>query len=124
MNGTNHYASLPIWGGTIELVKAVNKITELIPRSELAGITNALKRTLVDLPIAIAKAFGTLENEARPAHIIKALDALDTIEVLLQVAVDLGYVDNSKREKVLENTAGLSLQIKQLNAEIEKKLKK
>ncbi len=122
MNRERTYTSLPVYSNTIELVQAVNKITELIPRSELAGLTHKLKLSAIELPVSIALGFGEdASPDDRQTHIHEALNKLAGIEVLLQVALDLKFVHAKKLEKVLQASASLSLQIRQLQAEIEKK---
>lgn len=125
MNGERTYTSLAVYTNAVALVQSINKITELIPRSELAGLTHKLKLSAIELPVNIALGFGeTANQDERQTFIQDALRKLDSIAVLLQLSLDLKYVPVKKLEKVMKASAALSLQIKQIQAEIEKKAKR
>lgn len=122
MNGERTYTSLAVYTNAVALVQSINKITELIPRSELAGLTHKLKLSAIELPVNIALGFGeTASQDERQTYIQDALSKLDTIEVLLQLTLDLKFVPAKKLEKVLKASAELSLKIRQIQAELDKK---
>lgn len=124
MNAEKSFTKLPVWTEAIELVKQVNQLADLFPKSELAGITHLVKSNLANLPVSLALGFKPAAGDERPGHIQKAQATIETLEVLLQVAYELEYVNEKKLSKVLEKTADLALTIKQVNARIEKDLKK
>jgi four helix bundle protein len=52
------YKQLIVWQKSIELVKAIFKLTEDFPKSELYGLTSQIRRAVVSIPANIAEGYG------------------------------------------------------------------
>ncbi len=50
-----YYKDLKIWQKGISLVKAVYEITDKMPRAEVYGLTNQIRRSAVSIPSNIAE---------------------------------------------------------------------
>ena len=52
------YKQLIVWQKSIELVKAIFKLTESFPKSELYGLASQIRRAAVSIPANIAEGYG------------------------------------------------------------------
>ena len=51
----NSYKDLVVWQRSIELVKEIYRITKLLPKEELYGLTSQMRRSGVSIPSNIAE---------------------------------------------------------------------
>jgi four helix bundle protein len=52
------YRDLRVWERAMDLVAASYKLTELLPRSEVHGLTAQIRRAVVSIPANIAEGHG------------------------------------------------------------------
>ncbi len=100
-----HYRDLIAWQKGIDLVVAVYEATYGFPQREIYGLTSQVRRAAVSVPSNIAEGQGRgTPNEfghgLRVAH-----GSLLESETQLIIARRLGYLDTSKTESLLTQTA-------------------
>ena len=50
-----YYKDMEVWKESIKLVTDIYKITETYPQSELFGLTNQIRRSVISIPSNIAE---------------------------------------------------------------------
>jgi four helix bundle protein len=86
------FRKLDAWKRAHELVLAVYRATQALPKEELFGVTMQLRRTATAIPSRIAEGCGREVNGEFVADLRRALVACNETEYLLLLARDLGYL--------------------------------
>ena len=96
-----NYKDLIVWQKSMSLAKEIYRLANKLPKEELYGLTNQLKRAAVSIPSNIA------EGNGRKSE----------VETQLLLCVELNYLESADTETALE----LSTEVgKMLNAMIAK----
>lgn len=99
------YRDLIAWRKAMELACEIYRRTELFPRVEVYGLIAQLRRAVVSLPSKIAEGHERTDYRQFLAH---ALGSLMEIETQILLAADLGYLEETKAEALLQRTAELA----------------
>ena len=103
-----HYKELEVWKKSIELVKAVYKLTEKFPKEEQFGLTSQIKRAVISIPSNIAEGNMRMSNKENSRFINIAMGSLTEVETQLIIAKELGFIkDISKDEELLKKVNAL-----------------
>ena len=86
------FRKLDVWKRAHELVLAVYRATQSLPKEELFGVTMQLRRTATAIPTRIAEGCGREVNSEFVADLRRGLVACNETEYLLLLAKDLGYL--------------------------------
>ena len=86
-----HYKDLTVWQKAIDLVVEVYRLTKKLPKEELYGLTNQLRRAAVSIPSNIAEGQG--RNSAKEfLHFLSiARGSQKELETQLYVCTRLEY---------------------------------
>ncbi len=86
------YKNLIAWQKGMLLAKEVYLITQKLPREELFGLTNQLRRAAVSVPSNIAEGYNR-HSDRELNHFLKiAKGSVAEVETQLLLCVELGYV--------------------------------
>lgn len=93
--GSDAVRNLEVWQEGMSLVREVYRLTKSWPTEELYGLTAQARRASVSIPANLAEGMGrgTAGELARFSH--NALGSAYELDTLLQIAVDLGYLDQA-----------------------------
>lgn len=99
---SRNYRDLVVWQDSIQLAKAIYKLTEKFPKHETYALADQIRRAAVSVPSNIA------EGQARKApgdfrrflHI--ALGSLAEVDTQLVLAQEFGYLTDSDVHKMFE----------------------
>jgi len=97
-----YYKDLKIWQKGILLVKEVYKITEKMPRVEVYGLTNQIRRSAVSIPSNIAEGQSRQHEKEFKQFLYLALGSLAELETQLIIANELNYVNREDLKGVGE----------------------
>jgi four helix bundle protein len=102
---------LEIWNEAMVLVKRVYAVTREFPKEEVYGLSSQVRRAVVSVPANLAEGVGRGGNAelARFAQI--ALGSAYELETLLQIAVDLEYIDATRLEPLNNDLERLTRRI-------------
>jgi four helix bundle protein len=101
------YKDLVAWRKAMELVGEVYRMTQGFPQKELYGLTSQLRRAAVSVPSNIAEGQGRLSKGEFHQFLGHARGSLMEVETQVLIAQDLGYLDKTSTEKLLEKAAEL-----------------
>jgi four helix bundle protein len=92
MSVIRRYSDLLAWQKAMDLVEAVYAATKSLPREEIYGLTNQIRRSAVSIPSNIAE--GHCRNGRREFvhHLSIALGSLGELETQILIASRLGYL--------------------------------
>ncbi|HYF62447.1 MAG TPA: four helix bundle protein [Herpetosiphonaceae bacterium] len=92
---TQTYRDLVVWQKSMDLVMAVYQLCRHFPDSERFGLTSQMPRADVSIPSNIAEGYGRLNPGDYARFLITARGSLMEVETQLQIALHLGYIQDS-----------------------------
>ena len=88
------YKDLIIWQKSRLLVRTVYILTRKLPKEELFGQTNQVRRAVVSIPSNIAEGFNRGSDKEFIHFLRIAKGSAAEVETQLILCVDLGYLDS------------------------------
>jgi four helix bundle protein len=98
------FRKLDVWKRAHELVLAVYRATQSLPKEEVFGITMQLRRTATTIATRIAEACGRDSTAEFAADLRRSATACNETEYLLLLAKDLGYLKPEMHEGLSAET--------------------
>ncbi len=87
-----YYKDLEVWKEAIQLVNEVYKLTENFPKSEIFGLTNQIRRSVVSIPSNIAEGTVKYSDKDTLKFLDIALGSLAELETQVLISQNLGYI--------------------------------
>ena len=111
--GPDSVCNLAVWRESLEIVKAVYRVSGGWPRDQLYGLTSQVRSAAVSVPANLAEGVGrgSAKETARFASI--ALGSVYELDTLLHIAQELGYAEPETASSLRTR---LSLVAKQLSS--------
>ena len=97
------YRDLVVWQKSMALVSEIYLLTKGFPKEELYGITSQIRRSAVSIPSNIAEGYGRNSTQDYIRFLQIACGSLYEIQTQLEIAVNLGYLENGRSQTVLQN---------------------
>ena len=113
------YRDLKVWERAMDLVVASYKLTELLPKSEVYGLTAQIRRAAVSIPANIAEGHGRDHLGDYLHHLSVANGSLMELETHFLIANRLAYLRMTEIELPLQ----LSGEVSRMLAGLTRKLK-
>ncbi len=101
------YKDLIAWQKAMHLVTDIYRATATFPREEIYGLTSQVRRAAVSIPSNIAEGQGRLSKKDFNHFLSQARGSLMEIETQLQIAQNLGYLDEKNTHVLLQGCAEL-----------------
>jgi four helix bundle protein len=102
MARSKSYRELIVWQKAMQLAKQVYAISEKLPKSEAYGLLGQIRRAAVSVPSNIAEGHGRL-TDAQFRHFLgNARGSLYETQTQLELAGDLGYLDEQQVLSLME----------------------
>jgi four helix bundle protein len=108
------FRDLEIWKRGIDLVKSIYEITKSFPNSECYGLTSQIRRAAVSVPSNIAEGHIRGHKAEFRQFLFIALGSLAELETQVIIAHELGYLENIKKNKFIEEIDILGKQMRTL----------
>ena len=86
------FRELKVWGKAHEMALRSYRLTESLPKHELFGMTNQIRRCEASIPANIAEGCGRLGNAELHRFLQIACGSASELEYHLLLARDLGYL--------------------------------
>ena len=87
-----HYKDLTVWHKTIDLTTEIYRITKKLPKDELYGLTNQMRRAAVSIPSNIAEGNGRASTGDYVRFLTIARGSVAEVETQLYICVRLNYL--------------------------------
>ena len=86
------YRELVVWQKSIQLVKEVYLLTNLLPKEELFGLSSQLRRAAVSVPSNIAEGYGRNSRQDYLRFLNIARGSTYEVETQIEICIVLGYL--------------------------------
>jgi len=120
MNGVKKiqsFTDLEVWREAHKLVLLIYEITKKFPKEEIFALVSQMRRAVVSITSNIAEGFSRQSYKEKVQFYSMARGSLTELENQLLIAKDVGYIDNSEFNKVMDQ---ITVVHKLLNAFIKK----
>ena len=97
-----HYKDLVVWQRAMDLVVEVYRLTKKLPKDELYGLTNQLRRAAVSIPSNIAEGNARTSSGDYLRFLSIARGSNAEVEIQLLICVRLDYLAQEDIETALE----------------------
>ena len=119
----NSYRDLKVWQKAMELVVESYRITTLLPKAEMYGLTSQIRRAAVSIPANIAEGHGRDHLGDYLHHLSMAKGSLMELETHLLIASSLSYLGKNDLEPVFTRTVELGKMLAGLSRNLKNTLK-
>ena len=96
------FRDLRVWQKGIELVKQTYKITRTLPKDEQYTLSSQMRRAAISVPSNIAEGFRRRYDKEHKQFLNIALGSCAELETQVVIAKELGYLDNSNEQVLIE----------------------
>ena len=114
------HRDLVAWQKAMKLVKEIYRVTRDFPRDEIYGLTNQIRRAAVSVPSNLAEGHGRFSRKEFRQFIGRARGSLLEVETQLEIARDLGYLNDSAASELLAQASEVARVLNGLKAWSEK----
>ena len=97
-----NFRDLDVWKLGKEIVVDIYKITRIFPREEIYGLTSQMRRAAVSIPSNVAEGFNRYHNKEYKQFLYIALGSCAELETQSEVAFELGFIQESSRNELIE----------------------
>ena len=102
------YQSLIVWQKSMDLTIEIYRLTKKLPKDELYGLTNQLRRAAVSIPSNIAEGHGRRSDKEFQRFLNIARGSVFELETQLMICVQQKYLTKEQTANVLEECGNLS----------------
>ena len=118
------YKELKVWDKSYKLCLEIYKITKKFPSEEKYGLSLQIRRSSVSIPSNIAEGYGRKSTQEYIRHLYVAYGSYCELETQILLSIDLGYVKDEAKRRVLEMTREVERMLKALINSLEEKILK
>ena len=98
---TRNYRDLVVWQKSMDLVEEIYRITRLLPKEEVFGLTNQLRRAAISIPSNIAEGNARNSQKEYARFLLIARGSKAETETQLEIGVRIGYLSEEQIAKAL-----------------------
>ena len=95
---SKHYKELIVWQKAMDLVEKVYLVTKSLPKDEIYGLTNQLRRAAVSIPSNIAEGNTRHATQDYVRFLNIARGSVSEVETQLEICLRLGYASKEQTE--------------------------
>jgi len=97
-----NFRDLEVWKLGKEIVLGIYRATALFPKDEVYGLTAQMRRASVSIPSNVAEGFNRVHNKEYRQFLYVALGSCAELETQVEIAGDLGYLDQMEYRRSVE----------------------
>jgi four helix bundle protein len=114
-----NYKDLDVWQKAYTFCLHIYQATKDFPAGEKYGLTSQIRRAVISIPSNIAEGYGrkNLPEYIQFLHI--AYGSLCELETQLLLSIDLGYLTNTEKERLIEDISTIERMLKALIRSLE-----
>jgi four helix bundle protein len=102
------YKELRVWKDSMDLAKAIYRVTESFPKHELYGLTNQMRRAAVSVPSNIAEGKAHRSDRELERFLLHARGSLLELETQIVLSGELGFAPPQDVTELLEATGNVA----------------
>jgi four helix bundle protein len=114
------YRDLLVWQAAMQIAEDTYRLTDLLPKHEIYGLTNQLRRAAVSIASNIAEGHGRNSPKEFNHFLGIALGSLAELETQLQLAARLTYLEDNQLTNLLKTTDEAAKMLKGLQKSLRK----
>ena len=99
------HRDLVVWQKAMVLVTDIYRVTRAFPKDELYGLSAQLRRAAVSVPSNLAEGHGRTSRREFHQFIGNARGSLTEVETQLEIAKNLGFLEQSAAADLLDKTS-------------------
>ena len=99
---TNSFRDLEVWQEAMQLVEEVYRLSRRFPPDERFGLTAQVRRAAVSIPSNIGEGGRRKRRKANLYHLDIALGSQGEVDVQLEIARRLAYIDAADHQKIVQ----------------------
>ncbi len=113
------YRDLMVWQMSIDLVRDIYKLTQVLPIEERYGLANQMRRSSVSIPCNIAEG-KTRRSAAGLLYFLKITQgSIAELQTQIEIAQRLQYIEQSQIKSIWQKTDTISKMLYVLSRKIE-----
>lgn len=116
------FRDLEAWQLSMKLVEEIYRTTATFPKSELYGLTSQVRRAAVSIPSNVAEGHCRPTTGAYAHHVGIAMGSHGEVETCVEIAVRLGFLPGSEKERLLATTERVGPILNRLHHSLELKI--
>lgn len=97
-----NFRDLEIWQLGRKIVTEIYKVSDLFPTRERYGLQSQLRRAAISIPSNIAEGFTRIHNKGYKQFLYIALGSCAETETQVEICLDLGFIEKTQKESLLE----------------------
>lgn len=102
------HRDLVAWQKAMKLVSEIYRATRGFPKEEIYGLTVQLRRAAVSVPSNLAEGHGRTSRREFHQFVSQARGSLTEVETQLEIAQDLGYLDEAAAVELLKKASEIA----------------
>ena len=116
------FEKLEVWKEAVKLSSKVYKITAKLPKEEIFGLTNQLRRAEVSVVLNIAEGSTGRTNKEFRAYLLRALGSVNEVVAGFYIALEQGYIKKENFDEIYQSYEQLGKRIGALIKTFDKEL--
>lgn len=101
MDSGRPHRKLEVWQNAMKLVKTVYLLTKGFPKTEIFGLVAQMQRAAISVPCNIAEGAARKSKKEFLYFLNIAQGSLSELDTQLELAYELGYIEEQKRTQVM-----------------------
>ncbi|HBL75252.1 MAG: four helix bundle protein [Bacteroidetes bacterium GWF2_42_66] len=97
----NNFRDLQVWQKSILVVKKVYELTSNLPKEEIYGLTNQMRRSAVSMPSNIAEGAGRSSDADFNHFLAISIGSSFELETQLIICKELGYINTESLDELI-----------------------
>ena len=96
------FRDLRIYQESYEVTKRIYRIARKFPKEETYALTSQIRRAATSIPLNIAEGYAKNDSAAELKRFLKmAMGSCAEVEVLVDMARDLGYIEDAEHDELI-----------------------
>lgn len=112
---SSDYKQLKVWQKAMDLTIEVYDLIKKLPKEEIYGLSDQMRRSVVSIPSNIAEGQGRNSDREFVNFLSIARGSLWELETQLEICKRLGYIDNNQMSNAFVLTTEISKMINSLS---------
>jgi len=97
------FRDLRIWQKSMDLVEEIYKIANNFPKTETYGLASQMQRSAISIPSNISEGFRRRHPKEYRQFLSISLGSCGELETQIEISKRLGYIDEHKFQKLIED---------------------